>query len=50
VKIGDKWVVIYSKFDLGCALERQAGLECKGYTYESALRITSNIVLYSTLP
>ncbi|MCY2934086.1 MAG: DUF4159 domain-containing protein [Planctomycetota bacterium] len=50
VKIGEKWVVIYSKFDLGCALERQAGLECKGYNYESALRITSNIVLYSTLP
>jgi hypothetical protein len=50
VKIGDKWVVIYSKYDLGCALERQAGLECKGYTYESALRITANIVLYSTLP
>ena len=50
VKIGDKWVVIYSKLDLGCALERQAGLECKGYTYESALRITANIVLYATLP
>ncbi len=50
VKIGDKWVLIYSKYDLGCALERQAGLECKGYTYESALRITANIVLYSTLP
>jgi hypothetical protein len=50
VKIGDKWVLIYSKFDLGCALERQAGLECKGYSYESALRITANIVLYSTLP
>lgn len=50
VKIGGKWVVIYSKLDLGCALERQAGLECKGYTYESALRITSNIVLYATLP
>lgn len=50
VKINGKWVVIYSKLDLGCALERQAGLECKGYTYESALRITSNIVLYSTLP
>ncbi|MFM7318751.1 MAG: DUF4159 domain-containing protein, partial [bacterium] len=50
VKVGGKWVVIYSKLDLGCALERQAGLECKGYTYESALRITANIVLYATLP
>lgn len=50
VKINDKWVIIYSKLDLGCALERQAGLECKGYTYESALRIAANIVLYATLP
>ena len=26
------------------------GLDCKGYTYESAVRIAGNIVIYSTLP
>ncbi len=26
------------------------GLDCKGYTYESAIRIAGNIVIYSTLP
>jgi len=50
VKLNDHWVVIYSKFDIGCALERHTGIECKGYTYESALKIAGNIVIYSTLP
>jgi hypothetical protein len=50
VKINGHWAVIYSKFDIGCALERHTGIECKGYTYESALKIAGNIVIYSTLP
>ncbi|HEX3447464.1 MAG TPA: DUF4159 domain-containing protein [Isosphaeraceae bacterium] len=50
VKINDHWVIIYSKYDIGCALERHTGIECKGYTYESALKIAGNIVIYSTLP
>ncbi|WP_435005744.1 DUF4159 domain-containing protein [Tundrisphaera lichenicola] len=50
VKINGRWAVIYSKYDLGCALERHQGLDCKGYTYESAMRIAANIVVYATLP
>ena len=50
VQIDGRWAVIYSKLDLGCALQKQAGIECKGYTHESALRIATNIVLYATLP
>lgn len=50
VKIDGHWAVIYSKYDLGCALERHQGLDCKGYNYESALRIATNVVLYSMLP
>ena len=50
VKLNGHWVIIYSKIDIGCALERQQGLDCKGYTHESALRIASNVVIYSTLP
>ncbi len=50
VKLNNRWAVIYSKYDLGCSLERQQGLDCKGYVHESALRIASNIVIYSTLP
>ena len=37
VKINDHWAIIYSKFDIGCALERHTGIDCKGYTHESAV-------------
>jgi len=50
VRIDGRWAVIYSPYDIGCALERQQGLDCKGYTHESAMRIAANIVIYSTLP
>jgi len=50
VKLNGHWAIIYSPYDIGCALERQQGLDCKGYTHESAMRIAANIVLYSTLP
>ena len=50
VKINEHWAIIYSKFDIGCALERHTGMECKGYTHESAVKIAANIVIYSTLP
>jgi hypothetical protein len=50
IKINDHWVIIYSKYDIGCALERHTGIECKGYTYESAIKIAGNIVIYSMLP
>ena len=39
VKINGHWAIIYSKYDIGCALERHPGLDCKGYTHESAVRI-----------
>ena len=50
VKVDGRWAVIYSKYDLGCSLQKQAGIDCKGYVHESALRIATNIVLYATLP
>ncbi len=50
VKLGGHWVIIYSRLDLGCALERHSGIDCKGYTYKSAVQIAGNIVMYSTLP
>jgi hypothetical protein len=50
VKLNDHWAIIYSKYDIGCALERHAGLDCKGYTHASAVQIAANVVIYSTLP
>ena len=50
VKINDHWSIIYSRYDIGCALERHTGIDCKGYTHESAVKIATNIVIYATLP
>lgn len=50
VQINGHWAIIYSRYDIGCALEKHQGIDCKGYTHESALKIAANVVLYSTLP
>ena len=50
VKIKGHWAIIYSKFDISCALGRNSAIDCKGYTYESALKIAAQILFYSTLP
>ena len=47
VKLGDRWGVVFSPFDLSCALEKRDSLECRGYLREDAARIGLNVVLYS---
>lgn len=47
VKLGDRWGVVFSQYDLSCALEQRNSLECCGYTREDATRIALNVVLYS---
>ncbi|MDA1161452.1 MAG: DUF4159 domain-containing protein, partial [Planctomycetota bacterium] len=49
IKIDGRYVVIYSKHDISCALERQASLACAGYVTDDAVRISVNIFLYSML-
>lgn len=39
-------VVIFSPYDLSCALERGASLDCKGYAPEDAARLAANMLLY----
>jgi hypothetical protein len=41
------WIVIYSKYDLGCALDKHQSTSCLGHNYESALAIATQAVLYS---
>lgn len=50
IKVDGRWAIIYSKYDIGCALERHQSLDCRGYTPESALRIAQAAVLYSLSP
>ncbi len=47
IKFGDHWGVIFSPYDLSCALEKRDSLECHGYTREDAARLGLNVVLYS---
>lgn len=49
IKVDGRYVVIYSKHDISCALERQASLACAGYVTDDAVRISVNIFLYSML-
>jgi hypothetical protein len=47
LKFGERWGVVFSRYDLSCALEKQDSVECQGYTREDAARIGVNVVLYS---
>ena len=47
IKLGDHWGVVFSPFDLSCALEKRNSMACRGYTREDAARIGLNVVLYS---
>jgi hypothetical protein len=50
IRVDGRWVVLYSKYDLGCALERNTSADCVGYDHESALRIATAAVRYNTRP
>jgi hypothetical protein len=49
VELDGRLVVIYSKYDIGCALERHQGSDCRGYVHESAVKIATNVILYALL-
>jgi hypothetical protein len=41
------WIVIYSKYDIGCALDRHSSSDCLGHNHESALDVATQAVLYA---
>ncbi|MFM8708487.1 MAG: DUF4159 domain-containing protein, partial [Planctomycetia bacterium] len=47
VRLKDRWAVIFSPYDLSCALEKQNSLECTGYGRDDAEKIALNVLLYS---
>jgi hypothetical protein len=47
IKLGNRWAVIYSKYDIGCALEKHQSTDCLGHDHESALKLGSAAVLYA---
>jgi hypothetical protein len=50
VKLVDRWAIIYSKYGVACAWERDHDGGCKGYLHADAVKIGVNVVMYSTLP
>jgi len=47
IKIGKRWAVIYSKYDIGCALEKHQSSDCLGHDHDSAVKLARAAVLYS---
>ena len=46
IEVDGQYRVVYSKFDLSCALQRQANFACPGYLDEDAVKIAVNVVTY----
>lgn len=47
LEVDGRIAVILSPFDISCALEKGASLECKGYTTADATRLGVNVLLYA---
>jgi hypothetical protein len=50
IKHEGRWVVLYSKYDIGCALEKHQSPDCRGYDHASAQRIARAAILYVLNP
>lgn len=49
VEIDGRLVIIYSRYDLSCTLQKSAGRFCEGYLHDDAVRLAANVILYSFL-
>jgi hypothetical protein len=47
IKVDGRWAVIYSRYDIGCALEKNKSSACKGYDPDSAMRLATAALLYA---
>jgi hypothetical protein len=47
IEVDGRIAVIFSPYDLSCALENQASIECRGYVREDAAKIGINCLLYA---
>jgi hypothetical protein len=47
VELDGRFAVVFSPYDISCALENHASLQCKGYLPKDAAAIGMNIVLFA---
>jgi hypothetical protein len=50
VEIDGRMAVVFSPYDISCALEQHEALQCRGYTRADAARIALNVFLYALAP
>ncbi|MCH7495220.1 MAG: DUF4159 domain-containing protein, partial [Candidatus Marinimicrobia bacterium] len=50
IRLDGRWAVIFSPYDISCALEQHEAMECRGYTREDAARIGLNVLMYALTP
>lgn len=50
IKFEDRYRIIFSQYDISCALENGTSSSCFGYTVEDASKIGTNILLYALQP
>ena len=50
IRIDGRWAVIFSPYDISCALEQHESLQCRGYTRADAARIGLNVLMYTLNP
>jgi hypothetical protein len=43
----NRLAVIFSPYDISCAMENGASLECKGYTRQDAAKLALNVILFA---
>lgn len=47
IKLDGRWVLLYSRYDIGCALEKHQSSDCLGHNHDSALKLGLAAVLYT---
>lgn len=47
VERNGRWILLFSPFDVSCALENSAAANCEGLTQKSAFYLATNILFYS---
>jgi hypothetical protein len=50
ITLDGRLAVIFSPYDISCALEQHEALQCRGYTREDAAKIGLNALMYSLAP
>ncbi|MDR1960333.1 MAG: DUF4159 domain-containing protein [Planctomycetaceae bacterium] len=47
IRMENRWSIVFSPYDVSCALEDMSTMECQGYTQEDAFKLGLNAILYA---